>query len=440
MQTLEQLKNGQLNGITRLKLSCGLKQFPEEILELAETLEVLDLQGNQLTALPDDFSRLKKLRILFLSNNLFTQIPAVISGCPELSMIGFKTNQIKEIAENLFPPKTRWLILTDNQIEKLPDSIGDLHLLQKCTLAGNRLTKLPDTMSTCTNLELLRISANQLEVIPKWLFKLPKLSWLAVAGNPCKQLHTQHPDTLEEISRDKITLHETLGEGASGVISKATIHGTESVAVKLFKGAVTSDGYPLDEMRAAIAAGEHDNLNTPFAKAVDHSEGKEGLLYALIPPHYSDLGNPPSLESCSRDTYPEDRTFTFEQTLKILTSVCRASLQLHQRGVNHGDLYAHNTLMNDEGDAILGDFGAASIYDQTTDNHAYERLEIRAFGCMMEELLERCSDKRVYAASYQQLEVLKNRCIQPEVNQRPVFTKINERLQQISLSLGTSHS
>ena len=37
MHTLAQLKAGQLAGITRLDLSCGLTEFPEEIFALADS-------------------------------------------------------------------------------------------------------------------------------------------------------------------------------------------------------------------------------------------------------------------------------------------------------------------------------------------------------------------------------------------------------------------
>lgn len=45
MQTLAQLKAGELRGITHLKISEQLTEFPMEILDLTETLEVLDLQA-----------------------------------------------------------------------------------------------------------------------------------------------------------------------------------------------------------------------------------------------------------------------------------------------------------------------------------------------------------------------------------------------------------
>ena len=34
----------------------------------------------------------------------------------------------------------------------------------------------------------------------------------------------------------------------------------QEVAVKVFKGGLTSDGFPADDMRASLAAGTHENL------------------------------------------------------------------------------------------------------------------------------------------------------------------------------------
>ena len=132
--TLAALRSGQLKGITRLDLSCDLQEFPREIFELAETLEVLNLLGNSLSAPPDDLSRLSKLRVLFFSQNRFTQLPEVLSSCVQLEMVGFKANGIREVAAAAISPSLRWVILTDNQISVLPDSIGCCARLQKLML------------------------------------------------------------------------------------------------------------------------------------------------------------------------------------------------------------------------------------------------------------------------------------------------------------------
>ncbi|MEG0886402.1 MAG: protein kinase, partial [Janthinobacterium sp.] len=64
MHTLTDLKMGRLAGITRLSLSDALDQFPREIFDLADSLEVLDLNGNCLSSLPDDLGRLHRLQVL----------------------------------------------------------------------------------------------------------------------------------------------------------------------------------------------------------------------------------------------------------------------------------------------------------------------------------------------------------------------------------------
>lgn len=82
MHTLEQLRAGELCGARHLKLAENLAVFPPEILSLKETLEVLDLTGNQLSELPDALAECKKLRILFCSENNFTELPEVLGALP----------------------------------------------------------------------------------------------------------------------------------------------------------------------------------------------------------------------------------------------------------------------------------------------------------------------------------------------------------------------
>lgn len=53
MHTLEDLRAGKLAGTRRLDLSAGLTEFPEEIFDLADSLEILNLSGNQLSALAE---------------------------------------------------------------------------------------------------------------------------------------------------------------------------------------------------------------------------------------------------------------------------------------------------------------------------------------------------------------------------------------------------
>lgn len=429
--SLEDLKSGKLIGTKTLKLACGLKQFPEEILTLADTLEYLDLSDNHLSSLPDSFTQLKKLRILFFAKNDFQVFPAVLRSLPALSMVGFKSNQLEEVPENVFPPLLRWLVLTDNKIKKLPKSIGNCHLLQKCALAGNQIAELPAEMANCTNLELLRISSNQLTVIPNWLFELPKLSWIAFGGNPASFRNSDN-SVLETFDWNEFDILARLGEGASGVISKAVWKKNQTeVAVKIFKGEVTSDGLPEDEMEASIAAGSHENLIPVLGKINNHPEGKSGLVLKLISDFYN-LGNPPSLQTCSRDVFDEDRVLEISEILKISKGIASVGVQLHSRGINHGDLYAHNILINSAADSFLGDFGAASFYDLKANNAGnIERIEVRAFGCLLEDLLGLVKGKDFSESFVSQWKQLIDKCFLPEVKSRPAFSEILTELVKI---------
>lgn len=368
MHTLAQLRSGELAGITRLTLSENLDDFPPEILSLADSLEILDLSNNQLTTLPETLTQLTQLKILFASDNQFTQLPEVLGRCPNLEMVGFKSNQIEHVPANSLPPKLRWLILTNNRIRTLPDTLGERPRLQKLALAGNRLQALPQTMNQLHQLELIRISANQLQHCPEQLLDLPKLAWIAFAGNPFSQNHETVNtviDTVPSIASSTYTLQETLGQGASGVISKAQWQTPQTqfpndIAVKVFKGEITSDGYPKDELQACLKTGHHPNLVQSLAQV--NEDNYLALVMNLIPPHYKNLGLPPSLSSCTRDTFPENFSLPEDQVEKVIQQMQNVFNHLHQNHVCHGDLYAHNTLIDKDANIIFGDFGAASMY------------------------------------------------------------------------------
>ncbi len=436
--TLDQLRSGELMGIRRINLAAGLTDFPTEIFDLADSLEVLDLSNNQLNHLPDSLPRLHRLERLFLSNNHFETVPEILSQCDQLSMVAFKGNRINTLPENALPPKTRWLILTDNCLESLPASLGSLAHLQKLSLAGNQLRALPQQLAHCRQLEFIRLAANQLEEFPTWLLSLPRLTWFAYAGNPfCTGWSEQgRPQSqFSTIDWHQLVLGDVLGQGASGIISRGTwktSDGCLDVAVKVFKGEITSDGYPIDEMQACLAVGNHDNLISPLGQISNHPEQKTGLVFPLAPLDYRSLGHPPSLDSCTRDTYPAHTRFSLAAVLKIATDVAAAVTHLHHRGILHGDLYAHNILTNSQDRALLGDFGAASFYPENLAAKL-EPTEVRAFGCLLEELLSHCPELNdaPSAPVAGSLHQLRQDCMDAIPDHRPNFPLVLERLERL---------
>ncbi|MDN3987419.1 leucine-rich repeat-containing protein kinase family protein [Zwartia vadi] len=439
IQTLEQFKEeskaGRLAGSTQLRLSCNLKDFPTEIFDLADTLEILDLSGNALSSLPDRLPELHKLKILFCSDNQFTELPRVLGQCKALSMVGFRNNNIRHVLTEALPPLLRWLILTGNQLTELPLELGDRPHLQKLMVAGNRLQTLPEALGNCKSLELIRIAANRFEALPSVLLKLPRLSWLSYSGNPFCSMDEQTAlqDTpVKPIPWSSLGLHQKLGEGASGVIYHASWQANKTipVAVKVFKGGLTSDGLPMSEMSACMRVGSHLNLIPVLGKIEGHPENANGLVMSLVDASYRNLAGPPSFASCTRDVYADDMRLSLFEVLSIATGIASVAQQVHAKGIMHGDLYAHNILLGRDGHALLGDFGAACFKPtDAAQRLALEKIEVRAFGYLLEELLERCKGEASNFATLNNLRALRDACLNTDSTQRPVFTEVVASVQ-----------
>ena len=138
-------------------------------------------------------------------------------------------------------------------------------------------------MAQCTQLALLRLSANEFRQFPPWLWSLPSLSWLALAGNPATadaEARALDRGALPSVLWSTLTQHQCLGEGASGHIHRVswdTPSGTQWGALKVFKGELTSDGWPRSEMAAALQAGTHPHLIGVQATLEGHPQGRQGL-------------------------------------------------------------------------------------------------------------------------------------------------------------------
>jgi hypothetical protein len=401
------------------------------VFDLADTLEVLNLSGNQLTSLPRDLPCLHRLKAIFCSDNAFAHLPDVLGECPSLEVVGFKANRITEVPGAALPLSLRWLILTDNAVRILPPELGQRPALQKLMLAGNLLGSLPTTLANAQRLELVRLAANQLPVLPAWLLELPRLSWLALAGNPLGW-HRPSPVPIERMGWHQLQQCELLGEGASGLIYRVQPHdGGAGLALKLFKGAVTSDGLPEHELAACLAAGQHPSLCTPQAELANHPQGRRGLLLPLIPGSHTNLAGPPSLDSCTRDIYPTGLRITAANVLRLAQDVAGAMAHLHQQGVMHGDLYAHNILWNPaNGRAVLSDFGAATLLpvNQPRLSLALQALEVRAFGHLLEELLVCALPTDEHTRALASMTAMAQACLALQAADRPGMTELAQLL------------
>jgi hypothetical protein len=174
------------------------------------------------------------------------------------------------------------------------------------------------------------------------------------------------------------------------------------------------------------------------------------LLFPLIPVNKVILGQPPSFSTVTRDTFPAETLFHPHAVWSILAGMASAAKHLHSRGICHGDLYAHNILIDSSCtspsyplipsfDSIediesstlflptLCDFGAASIFCTDNDWGPFvPMLEVRAFGCLIDDLVTRMRIDGTGSIESLRAELvaLKDRCMNTDLSQRPSMNEI----------------
>lgn len=341
-------------------------------------VEYLDLSFNSLTTLPDSFERYKNLKILFLSNNDFCEIPKIISKMKNLFMLSFKNNKIHTV-ENI-PPSVGWLILTNNKINKIV-SLGHLLNLQKLMLSGNMLNSLPFDIVKCQKMELLRLSDNLFNSVPQSIFELNNLAWISMAHNPCFPLPELNTNKLY-IERQNVRYIEQLGEGTSGIVYKSIIK-NEDVAIKEYKGKMTSDGLSTNEMFILSSIKNHVNLIDIIGYLYEEKiENIKGIIMPLFE-DYSPIGLPPTFDTITRDLYEKE----IINPKNIIEDIEDALNHLHNNNIIHGDLYAHNIIYNQiKNHSVLTDFGASFYINDPELLNKFIIIEKRALNILKKEL------------------------------------------------------
>lgn len=76
------------------------------------------------------------------------------------------------------------LELVSNQLVNLPNSIGDIKLLKVLNLWRNELTHLPDSIGNLKSLKSLQLEDNNLKSLPDSLLNMPSLEGIVWDKNP----------------------------------------------------------------------------------------------------------------------------------------------------------------------------------------------------------------------------------------------------------------
>ena len=184
------------------------------------------------------------------------------------------------------------------------------------------------------------------------------------------------------------------------------------------------------------------------------------------------LADHPTILKPLRSQYPRRRRFSLGFIMRVLRGVCAALEHLHKHQISHGALAAHRVLVDGEqltlrehghehdhiiemspiGPVLLTDLSAAFSYASATvgpaDNDGepdsapagdFERLEVRSFGLLIDELQARYDPRRAIDnqglsddVTMRSLEQLSQSATSVVVARRPTFAELCVSLENIT--------
>lgn len=169
----------------------SVNQVPSRLLQKLpyDALVELQLNNNQLLALPSQLGKLVRLQVLSVRNNALIALPSEATKLKALQELDLYSNKIAKLPSSLgkLTSLTR-LILQQNKLSSLPSSIGELTALQLLYISNNKLTSLPDSIGNLKELTILSVSENSLKALPASIGGLTSLTSLNVSKNKLTEL------------------------------------------------------------------------------------------------------------------------------------------------------------------------------------------------------------------------------------------------------------
>ena len=177
----------------KFHLTLGSKQLsglPNDLFKIRR-IECLDLSNNRITEVGNRIGQLAAsgIKSINLSGNTINTISDEIKTLTTLEYIYLQNNQISNIHFLGTLSSLKEIDLSNNKIEEVPLSIGYIKQLRKLDLSSNLIKQLPATLfSKNSILTELNIANNQITVLPHTVMHLQHLTKLIVNNNKLSKL------------------------------------------------------------------------------------------------------------------------------------------------------------------------------------------------------------------------------------------------------------
>ena len=173
-----------------------------------EDYDKLDLSGDGLTDLNDEFLEFENINTLRLDGNNFTHFPKLVCRFKRLERLSVRSCDLIISSKNFIKcdmlARLEYLDLSENYFVEFPKTLCRCKRLKTLGLEDCNITSLPENIALLQELEILELYFNpNLKALPKAFCKLKKLEWLNLSYCGLKNL----PDEFGNLqSLEKLTL------------------------------------------------------------------------------------------------------------------------------------------------------------------------------------------------------------------------------------------
>lgn len=358
--TLKTLINLSLqgNGITG--------KIPEEIGNLS-SLTSLDLENNRLTdEIPSSLGNLKNLKYLILShNNLSGRIPDSLASLDNLISLQLSSNQLSGQV-----PKQLFMIPQYNFSGNKLICGGDLR--HPCASDGNgagssNKTKIGVIVGVVGGLVGILLLGGVLFFMCKSrLIGYKREVYVDVAGEVDRTIAFGQLKRFAyrelQIATDNFNEKNVLGQGGFGKVYKGVLGDNTKVAVKRLTDYESPGGDAAFQREVEmISVAVHKNLLRLIGFCTTPTER------LLVYPYMQNL----SVAYRLRELKPGESIVDWPTRKKIALGTARGLEYLHEHcnpKIIHRDVKAANVLLDEDFEAVVGDFGLAKLVDVRKTN------------------------------------------------------------------------
>eukprot|EP00249_Psilotum_nudum_P024467 c29192_g1_i5 orf=1089-2837(-) len=329
-------------------------------------LQTLTLENNFLSgSLPTQLGNLKKLWTLNASNNSFSgSIPQTLGQLSQLQYLSLSHNKLTGgISDSITSISSlRNLDLSYNNLTgKIPASafeIPQYNFVGNHLECGSSVQKACQLNSSSSSSSTGRGSSSAKENVGAIAGGVIAEDDLKISFGQLKRFSWREL----QVATDNFSEKNVLGQGGFGKVYKGVLGNGTKVAVKRLKDSYLPGGEAafLREVEM-ISVAVHRNLLHLIGFCMTASER------LLVYPYMANL----SVAHCLRERKPGEAGLDWPSRKRIALGAARGLAYLHDHcnpKIIHRDVKAANVLLDEEFEAVVGDFGLAKLVD-VRDTH-----------------------------------------------------------------------